>query len=113
MWRDDALLLDMLVAARTVAGLTAGVSIDELRADPVKRLALERLLSIVGEAASRVSAELRTSESRIPWAQVIGLRNRLIHAYRSVDPKRLLEIAHNHIPGMVVILEELVPPDTE
>jgi len=57
---------------------------EDLDAARKLNLALVRLLEIVGEAANRTPADERAQYAQIPWAQIVGLRNRLIHGYDSV-----------------------------
>lgn len=57
----------------------------DLDTDMQLRLALLRALEILGEAASRVSAETREANPQIPWREVVSTRNRLIHAYFDID----------------------------
>ena len=67
-------------------------------------LSLIRLIELVGEAAARVSTEGREENTTIPWPQVVGMRNRLIHGYDQVD----LDILWNTIEvDMPPIIEEL------
>jgi len=63
-------------------------------------------LEIVGEAASRVPAEERSRNSEIPWTEIIGLRNRLIHAYDFVDHDILWQIITIDLPPLVAVLEK-------
>ncbi len=58
---------------------------DDLDADPMLRLALTRAIEIVGEAAAQVSEHGRAELQNIPWSQVVGMRNRLVHAYFDVN----------------------------
>jgi uncharacterized protein with HEPN domain len=69
-----------------------------------------RLLEIVGEAASRVPAGERAKYSGIPWAQIVGLRNRLIHGYDNVDFDILWQIVTQDLPPLVAELEKLLSP---
>ncbi len=69
-------------------------------------LALVRLLEIVGEAASRVSNDGRALLPQLPWVEIIGLRNRLIHGYDSVDFDILWEILRSDIPALVAELRK-------
>lgn len=64
-----------------------------------------RLLEIVGEAASRVPADERTKCPSIPWTQIVGLRNRLIHGYDSVDFDILWESLTQDLPPLIAELE--------
>ena len=65
--------------------MASGRTRGELDTDRQLNLSLVRLLEIVGEAASRVPAEIRVRHPDIPWPEIVGLRNRLIHGYDSVD----------------------------
>ena len=63
-----------------------------------------RLLEIVGEAAAKVSPEARTKFPAIPWSEIVGLRNRLIHGYDSVDFDVLWRIVESDLPALVRVL---------
>jgi uncharacterized protein with HEPN domain/predicted nucleotidyltransferase len=78
-------LRHMLDHAREAVAMAAGKTRDDLDTDRKLNLALVRLLEIVGEAANRTPADERAQYSEIPWGQIVGLRNRLIHSYDSVD----------------------------
>lgn len=49
------------------------------------QLALVRLIEIIGEAASRLSDDIKTKHASVPWVAIVGMRNRLIHAYFDID----------------------------
>jgi uncharacterized protein with HEPN domain len=76
----DVRLRHMLDAAREAAQMAQGKTRADLDTDRPLNLSLVRLLEIVGEAASRVPVVERSNYSRIPWVQIVGLRNRLITA---------------------------------
>ena len=82
--RDRVRLDHMVDHAREAIALIEGKSRPDLDDDRVLNLALVSLLEIVGGAAGRVSQECAL-HPEIPWSQIIGLRNRLIHEYDSVD----------------------------
>ena len=71
-------------------------------------LSLVRLLEIVGEAASRVPADERAKYPDIPWAQIVSLRNRLIHGYDNVDFDILWQIVTQDLPPLIVQLEKIL-----
>jgi uncharacterized protein with HEPN domain len=83
--RDRVRLEHMLKHAREAITLTRGKTRAGLDNDRLLSLALVRLLEIVGEAAGRVSEAECALHPEIPWPQIIGLRNRLIHGYDAVD----------------------------
>jgi uncharacterized protein with HEPN domain len=107
--RDAVALEDMLAHAREAAALVQGKSRADLDRDRVLSLALVRLLEIVGEAASRVSATEQARHRSIPWAEIVGLRNRLIHGYASVDMDIVWEILRSDVPALIAALERIVP----
>ena len=86
MSRHESLvrLRHMLDHSREAVAMVAGKTREDLDADRKLNLALVRLLEIVGEAANRTPADERAQYAQIPWAQIVGLRNRLIHGYDSV-----------------------------
>jgi uncharacterized protein with HEPN domain len=97
----------MLESAREAMALIKDKSRQDLEAERILSLALIRLLEIVGEAASRVSNSTRLEFSNIPWAQIISLRNRLIHGYEAVDMDVLWEILTDDLPPLIARLEAI------
>ena len=87
--RDPAYLWDMLEAARAIADFTHDLTQDEFlatgRDKEITRLAVERKLEILGEAARRVSSRFRKEHPEIPWQQIVGLRNVISHEYDKVN----------------------------
>ena len=91
--------------AETVQRITAGRTRGEL--DEIIQLPLARSIEILGEAAARVSAETREQAPEIPWAQMIGTRNRLVHAYFDVDVDILWRTATESVPALLPALRAL------
>ena len=98
----------MLAAARDARVLAGGLSYDALMADLRTRLALERTLEIIGEAARRVSSATRHANPQIPWTGIIGTRNALAHQYGAIDYRRLHATASEGVPRLIEILERLL-----
>jgi uncharacterized protein with HEPN domain len=97
--RDDQRIADILEAADEIAGIVAD-GIEAYRADRLRRLAVERLLEIVGEAARALSDEARVRYSDVPWTDVVGLRTLLAHHYQRIDPAQVWVIAVESLPAM-------------
>lgn len=76
-------------------------------------LALLRLLEIIGEAARQVPTDFRAQASAIPWRDITGTRDRLIHAYAEVDMDIVWTIVSESLPQLISELENLVPPETD
>lgn len=81
---------------------------DDLDGDRVFALALTKLVEIVGEAAARVSEGVRDSHQEIPWRQIVGTRNRLIHGYDAVDHDILWAIVERELPLLLGQLEKVL-----
>ncbi|MDE0335875.1 MAG: DUF86 domain-containing protein [Defluviicoccus sp.] len=112
MRRDDAsFLLDMLVAARDAVAFAAGLSFSEFARDQRTQLAILKSVEIVGEAASRVSADTVQGNPSIPWREIVGMRNRLVHAYFEIDLRLVWDTVVDDLPALISQLEPLVPPD--
>ncbi len=81
---------------------------EDLESDELYSLAMARLLEILGEAASRVSKERQSRHPEIPWAQIVGLRNRLIHGYDTIDPDIVWQILTQDLPTLIESLERIL-----
>jgi len=80
----------------------------DLDSDRMLNLALVRLLEITGEAANRVPSEVRLRFAQLPWPQLIGLRNHLIHGYDQVDFDVLWQIVTRDLPPLISALERIL-----
>ncbi|HET8995361.1 MAG TPA: DUF86 domain-containing protein [Acetobacteraceae bacterium] len=109
MSRDEALLLDMFLAASEAIQFVAGLDQLQFAGSRLHQAAVIRSLEVIGEAASRVSTPLREAHSEIPWREMIGMRNRLIHAYARVSVDVVWNVARHRLPELVAALQPLVP----
>ena len=106
-------LRHMLDSAREAVGLIKDKSRQDLDADRILSLALVRLLEIVGEAASRVTISTRKIYAEMPWAQIVSLRNRLIHGYDAVDLDILWKILVEDLPALIAQLDKVEYPGVD
>jgi uncharacterized protein with HEPN domain len=102
---DNVSMRHMLDNAREAFQMIQGRTRNDLDTDRMLQLALTRLVEIIGEAVTRVSLETRQRQRAIPWAEIIGLRNRLIHGYDAVDLNILWEIIQTDLPQLIKALE--------
>jgi uncharacterized protein with HEPN domain len=105
---DRVTIRQMLDAACEAHAMCQGRSRVDLDRERMLDLALTRLMEIVGEAATRVSPEFQAAHPDIPWAQVIGLRNRLIHGYDAIDFDILWPIVTHDLPPLILLLENVL-----
>ena len=107
--RSDAVRLrHMLDHTQEALAMVRGRTRADLDSDRMMSLALVRLLEIIGESAGRVSAQEQANHPRIPWPQLVGLRNRLIHGYDQVDLDILWRIVTQDLPALVAELAQIV-----
>ena len=106
---DDVRLRHMLDHAREAVSLVKAKKRQDLEADRVLQLALVRLIEIVGEAAARVSKDFQFRHPQIPWPQIVGTRNRLIHGYDIIDLDILWQTTTEDLPALIAELSQVVP----
>jgi uncharacterized protein with HEPN domain len=111
MWRDDARLLDMLLAAKELSKYTEGVTLEEFDRNRLLQHAVIRLIGIVGEAARNISAEFKTAHPEISWSGIVSMRNRLVHEYFRVASDKVWEVVKKEMPELIALIEPLVPPE--
>lgn len=107
MSRDQETLLDIEHAARMIAEFVSGLDEDSFQADVKTQSAVIHRLVIPGEAAKRLSTELRQRETRIPWRLIEGMRDKLIHAYDEADLDEIWQTVQRDVPELLANLELL------
>ena len=110
MNRDGAYLLDMLLAAHDEVEFTGRITYSQFENSRLHQNAIFKALEIVGKAASRVSFGMRESQPDIPWREIIGMRNRLVHVYFDVDIGLVWRTVQEDLPALIAQLERIVPP---
>ena len=98
-------LRHMLAYATEAVALMRGRRRADLDIDRALGLAVLRCLEIVGEAANRVPVAIRRRYPKIPWPQIIGMRNRLIHGYDIVDYDIIWSTVAEDLPPLIAELE--------
>ena len=102
MHLDDRVRLQhMLDAAQTARSFAAGENRQSLNGDQKLVFALVRAIEIIGEATSKVTDDSRKQYSQIPWSQIIGMRNRIIHAYFDVDLDQVWSTVGDDLPPLI------------
>ena len=109
MKRDEVYLRHMLDAVDRINGYVAGMVFSEFEADLMAQDAVIRQLSIIGEAARHVSATMQGDHPEIPWADIIGMRNILIHDYLEVDLQEVWKTVQDDLPIMRAQVLEVLP----
>lgn len=105
---DEARIRHMLDAARRAMELSENKKVGSLHAEDETALALARLLEILGEAAGKVTPELKDQHPQIPWRDIADTRNRVIHEYFDVDMKVVETIVRDDLPTLTRSLETIL-----
>jgi uncharacterized protein with HEPN domain len=100
----------MIEAIETATAFVAGRKAEDLETDRMLLFALMRVIEVIGEAASRMSEDLRLTAPDIPWNLIVSMRNRLIHAYFDIDRDILWRTAtmdlHTLLPQLQALLKK-------
>ena len=96
--RDKERLAHMLAAAERVIRYTSGKTFDDLKADDMMYYAVVKNIEIIGEAANLLSAEFTDAHPAIPWKQVRGMRNYIVHEYFQIDDVVVWDVVTTDIP---------------
>ncbi len=105
---DKTRLSHMIDAAKEASSFIQGKTRESLNQDRMLTLSLVKLIEIIGEAASRVSVEKQQQLETIPWAQIIGMRNRLIHAYFDINLNILWKTVTEDLQPLISNLEQIL-----
>ncbi|MBA3336701.1 MAG: DUF86 domain-containing protein [Chloroflexia bacterium] len=113
MQRDNAALLDCVLAARRILAFCGSTTHDQFLDDAMSQSAVIYQISIVGEATRRLSAGFTARYPDLPWRDMMGMRNRVIHGYDSVDLNEVWRVVTHDIPVFLAQIEPLVPAKEE
>ncbi|MGH3516510.1 MAG: HepT-like ribonuclease domain-containing protein [Haloechinothrix sp.] len=108
MQRDRLFIEEMINAAEHARALTADVTLDQLEHDQLRRDALLWNFTVLGEAAARISEELKTRHPDVGWRRPADTRNRIIHGYWSIDLEILYTTANDQLGGLVKALRSVL-----
>ncbi len=108
--RDAAYLWDMLDAAIAIREFSAEMTYSQYVQDKRTRMAVERAVEIIGEAARNITEDFKQNHPEIPWPGIIGQRNVLAHRYFALRHERMWIVVIEYIPDLIDKLKPLIPP---
>jgi uncharacterized protein with HEPN domain len=109
MPRDNESLIDIERAARRILRYTDNISRAELEMNDEKLSAILYQIAIIGEATKRLSQDFRQQHPEIPWREIAGMRDMLIHKYDQVDFDVIWDVVQNKLPELLTQLEPILP----
>ena len=107
---DDIRLRHMMEAARSALSFAGGRTRDDLNEDEMLVFALVKAVEIVGEAAAQISDDTREALPSIPWQDIVGMRNRLVHAYFAINLDILWQTIEYDLPMLISLICPLLSP---
>ena len=103
------LLADILESANKILTYTQGLSFEQFIADSKTIDAVIRNFEIIGEAANRLSEEIREQYPNIDWHRIRGFRNRIVHDYMGIDYKIVWMIKETFLQPMIIEIKNILP----
>ena len=110
---DAAYLWDAVDAAQAVLDFTTGLSYQEYARNRMLQMAVERAVEIIGEAARRMSEDVKSAHPQVPWRKLVAQRNVLAHEYGEINQERMWIVVTVHIPELLAQLKPLLPPEPD
>ena len=108
--RDSVFIAQMVEAAEAALEFSDGHTAESFTGDRLVGYAVVRAVQLIGQAALGVSAELQAAHPEIPWREMIGMRNVVVHDYADVDLALVWKTVREDLPGLIerlnAILEE-------
>ena len=109
--RDLNSVIDILIAARLIGQFIEGIDKEIFESDLMRQSAVIRQLEIIGEATKRLSQDFRAVYPQIPWRQMAGMRDILIHNYDDIELNEVWNVATISIPELIEQIEDILPPE--
>jgi uncharacterized protein with HEPN domain len=107
MPRDKESILDIIEAVKKILAYTADVTLADFLTNDEKQDAVLRRILVVGEATKRLSSEFRQRYSEIPWRDIAGIRDIIVHDYNRVDAETIWDVVQNDLPDLMTFLISL------
>jgi uncharacterized protein with HEPN domain len=105
---DRTRLLHIKDGAISAISFMDGKTREDLDRDRMLSFAVVRCLEIIGEAANRTSDEVQQKYPLIPWREVVGMRNRIVHAYFDVDLDIIWQVVKVDLPQLLPLIDRAI-----
>lgn len=99
---------DVIEAMDAIAEFTGGLEFEEFRRDDKTSSAVIRKFEIIGEASKNVPANIRRKYPQVPWKEMAGMRDKLIHFYFGVNYELVWQTIKHRIPQIRPVLREII-----
>lgn len=101
-------LRDIFDSILSIENFVDGMTIQEFLTDLKTQFAVVRAFEIIGEAASKISNEIKEKYQDLPWREMVTMRNKLIHEYSGVSNAVIWQTIQQDLPSLKKGLEEIL-----
>ncbi|MFP4655470.1 MAG: DUF86 domain-containing protein [Methanohalobium sp.] len=101
-------LQDILDAANKVENFTSRYTYDQFLRDDKTQYAVMMAVEIIGEATKNIPQHIKDKYPSVPWKDISGMRDKIVHGYFSVDIEILWTTAKNNIPSLIPMIEQVL-----
>jgi uncharacterized protein with HEPN domain len=106
--RDRQYLGDLLEAMRRIQDYTDDLTYESFLADTMTQDAVVRNLQVMGETAKKLSDSVKDGTSDVPWREMAGTRDRLVHEYFGIEWEIVWVVAREQIPPLIARIENIL-----
>ncbi len=110
--RNQDFLSDIREAIQRIAAYTEGMTYEQFMKDSKTQDAVVRNLEVIGEATKNLSSRLRKTYPQIPWRDLAGMRDKMIHHYFGINYEIVWTIAKGEVPGLLAEIEAILTKET-
>lgn len=108
MIKDDLAYIDhILDCIRKIKEFSSGLTLKDFKTNELVQDAIIRNIEIIGEASKKISKDTKQTYHKIPWKEIAGMRNKLIHDYLGVDVIVVWKTIHQDIPALEKLISEI------
>lgn len=111
--RDKASILDIFKAGTKILNFIEGINISDLKSDEMRLDAILHNIQIIGEATKRLSWEFREENTHIPWEDMAGMRDKIVHEYHNIDLDIVWVVINQEISELLEQISPLLPKKSE
>lgn len=106
-------LNDIVNALKSIDTFVEGMNFEDFKKDDKTMSAVIRKFEIIGEATKNISNNIRDQYSQIPWKEMAGMRDRLIHGYSDVDLNLVWETVQKRLPKLKSEIQNILKEGKE
>lgn len=108
MQRDKSYFADILISSKLAVSYLEKISFEDFLENIALQDAVIRRIEIIGEAANRISEQSKIMYNHLPWIEMRGMRNLLIHEYDEIDMREVWNTVKNDLPSLITELEKII-----